>query len=251
MATRWWQRRGVRVGLAVLVVLATGVTMIGAAVYGIDPLELLLTRDDDGCPHQVGPRLVSADWAGDFLQYEGGRYWRLDAGTVGADQVGEQVTTIRCTAGEEIASAVHLRDDHALFLAVGTPLHRLVDTDPGFRLVAVEDGARAVYEVDRVPGASTGAALLAVDASRVDQVGFRIGGDEVTVDDPDTIAAIVGDLQAANAEADWAGPTTNGEVGTIRLALRDQPPKVLDVWLDDARTFDGLHVPPEVLARFP
>lgn len=238
--------------------LAGGVAVSAAfvALAAVGMTGGIVVRDDDGCPRSVGS-LGSVSWV-DVLSIRGRTYERVDTlaphgASVDRSQVGEQLGAIRCSLGDEVHDpGYELRDGEATFLGPDTAVHALADTDPSFRVVAIDDGQPAVYEHRPSTGAS-GADLLPFPAEDVVAVTFLSEIDGRTVlgqlTEPGTVHGFVDDLHAASV----GDPPDLGEEPRVFLSLGfdDQPPVTMVAYPDHAITTAGLRLPDTVVEQIP
>ena len=145
-----------------------------------------------GCA--VQPPMAVIDWV-NFIRFHGVTYLAsFDAGReLQAGDLGAQYAIVRF----HVADTVHdpgyrLQDGDAAYLAVGTPVYRVVGYAPTFRLAARQDGRILLYEADTNPQAKTGADLL--------DIGGKVRSIAVTGDTQvATPVATITDTQLVNA----------------------------------------------------
>jgi hypothetical protein len=175
-----------------------------------------------------------------FVRHGGLQYVRSGppAGPVPAELVGAQVGSVTCALSDVAYDPGRRpRDGDAGFLPVGTPLHALEGAAPGVRLLAREDGAWHVYDVDDDPAARRGADLLDLrDVVRVSLVEANRGEDVVrSVTDPDRVAALVDAVGSAPlAERSAQSTAVRGPQWFVRFDLASGPP-VQRAWYPEGR----------------
>lgn len=247
-----WRHRWIRLGLlsvVVIVALASGVWTLGAT-GGV------IVRDSDDCPRSIGA-LSSADWL-DLVRVEGATYERVepppDDAHVERPRLGERVAVVRCNVADVHRAGYDLRNGEATILAPGTPLHALVDTHRSFRIVAMDNGAPAVYE-HRRSDAATGAELLPFPTEAVVRVAFLSAEDGTTVvgriTEPSEVSAFVDMLKSSAVDSHAARDLPEGPRNFVALRLAHEPPVTLVVYPEQALTTDGLRLPDAVLNRLP
>lgn len=117
----------------------------------------------DGCP-PPGDGNAIVDYI-DFVGHEGRTYLADPhaARSLPQSAVGNRVGTVRCELSRIVPAPEYLtRDGDAGFLPAGTALYAMRGYPPSFRLLAAQDGAYRIYEVDTAPRARTGGDLLPI-----------------------------------------------------------------------------------------
>jgi hypothetical protein len=228
--------------VAVSLLLVAGLTGCGAAV----PPEEALRPAASGSPAAQDCRPAAGDAMSThvdhvpFVRLGGLEYVRSGppAGPVPAGLVGAQVGSVTCTLSDLAFDPDRRpRDGDAGFLPVGTPLHALEGAAPGVRLLAREDGAWHVYDVEDDTAARRGGDLLDLrGVVRVSLVEADRGEDVVqSVTDPDRVAALVDAVgSAALNDRSAQSNAVRGPQWFVRFDLASGPP-VQRAWYPEGR----------------
>ena len=140
------------------------------------------------------PPMAVIDWV-NFIRFHGITYLaNFDAGReLQASDLGAQYATVRFHVADNVHDpGYRLQDGDAAYLAVGTPVYRVVGYVPTFRLAARQDGRILLYEADTNPQAKTGGDLL--------DIGGKVRSIVVTGDtQAATPVATISDAQSVSA----------------------------------------------------
>lgn len=154
------------------------------------------------------------------------------------ERLGERLLTTRCRIADRAGTAYQPQSGDATFLAVGTPVYAIAGVDPGFRVVADDDGRLVMFEVMAAEDAETAddvfdieGNVTAIDVTRRHVVEGTTATGEIT--GAASIRRFVDELLTAEV-ASGRQPSTNEVTYRVTLHLREGPPLDLLVYPSDA-----------------
>ncbi|MDB5074064.1 MAG: hypothetical protein JWO42_243 [Chloroflexi bacterium] len=187
------------------------------------------------------------DWV-PFVRFGGITY--LQAPTagrpLGAADLGQRFSIVRFkVAGVVHDPAYHIKDGDAAFLPIGTPVYRVKNYAPTFRLAA-RVGARIVlFEADTDPLAHSGGDLLDI-GGKVRAIGINSAKDGTTrlatITDPRIVARLVGVV--LHGPVDQARTESTSAKYFITFLLRDGTVITRAYWLASGQLARGIMTPP-------
>lgn len=171
---------------------------------------------------QVGPRMMT----------EVG-----EAGPIAREQLGRQVLETRCRIADEASTEYSPRPGDASFLPPGTPVYAIAGTDPGFRVVADDDGELRLFQVMTAQDAETARDVFDIDGrvTRIDVSRDHVVDGTTTTGEivnPTDVREVVDALLTSEVTPERQ-PSTNEVTYRVMLHLREGPPVELRLYPSD------------------